>query len=197
MSLEQPLPARRVSDLERDSEVAVIQEALGEGRLELAEFDQRLALIYAASTQQELHAATADLRPVPHGTTSDVLTIRATGTSQKRSGPWQVPPRIEIWAEHSSVDLDFAEAIVRSPEIHVDVQARHSPVVMVVPAGWSIDLDEVLVDYGTVRNDATTPRGGAARLRITGHVKHGSIVVRHPRERRRWWPRRRKLILDG
>ena len=45
MSLEQPLPERRVSDLERDSEVAVIQEALGEGRLELAQFDKRLALI--------------------------------------------------------------------------------------------------------------------------------------------------------
>ena len=193
MSLEQSPPDRRVSDLERDSEVAVIQGALGEGRLELAEFDKRLALIYAASTQQELRTATADLLPVPHGTTSDVLTIRATGGSQKRSGPWQVPPRVEIWAEHSSIELDLAEAVVRSPEIHLDVHARHSAVVMVVPAGWSIDLDEVQIDHGAVRNDATTPRGGTVRLHITGHVTHGSLVVRHPRERRRGWLRRRKL----
>ncbi|MDQ2881349.1 MAG: hypothetical protein M3Y48_08945 [Actinomycetota bacterium] len=82
---------------------------------------------------------------------------------------------------------------MRSPEIRVDVQARHSAVVMVVPAGWSIDLDEVQIDHGTVRNDATTPRGGAARLHITGHVKHSSLVVRHPREQRQRWPRRRKL----
>lgn len=121
-------------------------------------------------TPQELHAATADLLPVPHGTTSDVLTIRATGSSQKRSGPWQVPLRVESWAEHSCVELGLVEAVVRSPEIHVDVQAMFSAVVMVV-AAWSIDLDVVLVDYGTVRNDATTPRGGAARSHITGHVQ--------------------------
>jgi hypothetical protein len=84
MSPEQPLPDRRISDLERDNEVAVIQEALGRGRLELAKFDQRLALIYAASTQQDLCATTADLLPMPHGTTSDVLTIRATGSSHGR-----------------------------------------------------------------------------------------------------------------
>jgi hypothetical protein len=75
----------------------------------------------------------------------------------------------------------------------VDVQVAFSAVVMVVPAGWSIDLVEVLVDKARCETTRRHRAGGAARLHITGHVKPGSLVVRHPRERRQRWPRRRKL----
>jgi hypothetical protein len=188
MSLEQPPPGRRASDHDRDRAASLVQEAHGDGRLDIEEMDDRLTRIYSAKTDLELRTATDDLLPVAHGSKSDVLSIRAKHSHQKREGPWQVPQRVNAVAEHSSIKLDFTDAVVRWPEIHVDAQAKHSSVVMIVPVGWSINIDEVDMHHGTARNKAVAPRPGGVRLHVTGQAKHGSIVVRHPRKRRWWWP---------
>ena len=103
-----------------------------------------------------------------------------------------MPERVVAVAEHSSVRLDLTDAVVRWPEIHVDANAKHSSVVMIVPEGWSINIDEVDMIHGTASNKAGTPRPGGVRLRVTGQARHGSIVVRHPRKRHWWWPWYRK-----
>ena len=192
MSLEQPPPGHRASDNDRERAAAVVQEAHSDGRLDFEELDERLTQIYSAKTQLELRTATADLVPVAHGGDSAELTIRAKHSAQRREGPWQVPARVIAVAEHSSVRLDFTDAVVRWPEIHVDAQAKHSSVVMIVPEGWAINMDEVDVVHGAAKNKAGTPRAGGIRLRVTGQAKHGSIVVRHPRKRQWWWPWYRK-----
>lgn len=188
MSLEQPPPVPRASDHDRDRAAAVVQEAHGDGRLDAEELDERLTRIYSAKTQLELRTATEDLLPVAHGGQSGVLTLRAKHSRQKREGRWQVPPRIVALAEHSSVRLDFTQAVVRTAEIHVDAEAEHGAVVLVVPEGWSIDVDDVATHHGTVKNKAVAPRPGGVRVRVTGRAKHSNIVVRHPRRRRWWWP---------
>jgi hypothetical protein len=191
MSLEQQPPAPRASDRDRDQAAALIQEAHGDGRLDLEEMDERLSLIYAAKTQPELKRVTADLvpaLPIAHGGTSDVLELHAKHSSQKREGQWQVPPRIVAYAEHSSVKLDFTQAVLRTPEVHVEAEAKHGSVVLLVPEGWIIDVDEVATNGGSVKNKAVAPRADGVRLRITGVAKWSSIVIRHPRRRRWWWP---------
>jgi len=192
MSLEQPPPGHRASDNDRERAALVVQEAHGDGRLDFEELDERLTQIYSAKTQLELRTATADLVPVAHGGSSAELTIRAKHSAQRREGPWHVPERVIAVAEHSSVRLDFTDAVVRWPEIHVDAQAKHSSVVMIVPEGWSINMDEVDMVHSQAKNKAGTPRAGGVRLRVTGQARHGSIVVRHPRKRHWWWPWYRK-----
>jgi hypothetical protein len=192
MSLEQPPPGHRASDNDRERAAALVQEAHGDGRLDFEELDERLTQIYSAKTQLELRTATADLVPVAHGSAAAELTIRAKHSSQKREGPWQVPERVIAVAEHSSVRLDFTDAVVRWPEIHVAADAKHSSVVMIVPEGWSINIDEVDMIHGTATNKAGTPRAGGVRLRVTGQARHGSIMVRHARKRHWWWPWYRK-----
>lgn len=192
MSLEQPQPARRASDKDRDRAANLVQEAHSDGRLDVEELDERLTRIYSAKTAVELRTATADLLPEEHGSKSAVLTIRAKGSSQKRQGSWQVPEHLNAVAEHSSLHLDFTDAVVRWPEIHVDAQAKHSSVVLVVPEGWSVDLDDVDLQYSSSQNKAGAAGTAGVRLHITGQVKHSSIVVRHPRKRRWWWPWYRK-----
>ncbi|MCW2504574.1 MAG: hypothetical protein JWO79_2858 [Actinomycetia bacterium] len=63
------LPERREQDLrignpEREAVVQRLSEALSEGRIELAEYDDRVQQVYAAKTQAELMPVTADL-PAP------------------------------------------------------------------------------------------------------------------------------------
>jgi len=68
------------------------------------------------------------------------------------------------------------------------VLSKHGSVQLIVPRGWSVDIDDVYSEHGSVRNKAGAPLPGMPRLRVTGRAKHGSVVVRHPVRRRWWWP---------
>ena len=56
-----PPPRLRASDAEREQAVARLHEALGEGRLDLAETEERVAGAYAAQYRDELAPLLADL----------------------------------------------------------------------------------------------------------------------------------------
>lgn len=191
MSLEQPPPARRASDQDRERAASVIQEAHSDGRLDFEEMDERLTQIYSAKTEIELRTATADLVPVAHGKEAE-LTIRAKHSAQKREGAWTVPERVTALPEHSSLRLDFTDAVVRWPEIHVEARPKHSSILMIVPEGWSVDLDQIDMVGSSASNKASTPKPGGVRLHITGEARYSSITVRHPRKRHWWWPWYRK-----
>lgn len=58
---------QRVGDAERERVVGLLGEHVGAGRLELAEFEERIGSVYAARTRGELDVLLADLpraRPV-------------------------------------------------------------------------------------------------------------------------------------
>jgi hypothetical protein len=71
--------ALRASDAEREAAVAALHRALGEGRLDLAETDERVSAAYSARYCDELPALLADLPAA-----------RATGPG--------VPSWAELWA---------------------------------------------------------------------------------------------------
>jgi hypothetical protein len=56
-----PITPVRASDAERADVVALLHEALGTGRLDLAETDERVAAAYAARFRHELAALVRDL----------------------------------------------------------------------------------------------------------------------------------------
>jgi hypothetical protein len=192
MSLEQqPPPGPRASDNDRERAAAVVQDAHTDGRLDFQELDERLTQIYTAKTQLELRNVTADLVPVAHGSSQE-LTLKARHSSQKREGAWTVPERLTANAEHSQIRLDFTDAVVHWAEITVDAQTNHSSIVMIVPEGWSVDIDTIDMSHSQARNKATQPRAGGVRLRVTGKARHSQLTVRHPRARHWWWPWYRK-----
>lgn len=56
--------AARISDADREAVATRLSAALGEGRLTVAEYDERLHGAYLATTERDLVSLTADL-PVP------------------------------------------------------------------------------------------------------------------------------------
>lgn len=54
-------PPVRASDAERDQAAEFLRAAFTEGRLTRAEFDERLAAVYAAKTRASLNGLTGDL----------------------------------------------------------------------------------------------------------------------------------------
>lgn len=85
----QPVPAAepsrlRVSDVEREAVAARLREATGEGRLTLAEAEERQSAAYAARFRDDLPPLTADL-PEPEPATSP--------RPDRRAGPLTDPAR--------------------------------------------------------------------------------------------------------
>ncbi|WP_280401321.1 DUF1707 SHOCT-like domain-containing protein [Nocardia carnea] len=54
-------PGIRASDAERDQYVRELGRHLGDGRIDLAEYDERVAQVYKSATREELKGVLADL----------------------------------------------------------------------------------------------------------------------------------------
>lgn len=59
--MDEPAPGLRASDADRERVAFALQTAVSEGRLTLAEYDERVAAVYSARTYGELAAITNDL----------------------------------------------------------------------------------------------------------------------------------------
>ena len=66
ITAQQPGPAVRASDAERDRAVALLQRHFADGRLTRGELEDRAAAAYTARTTDQLDALTADLPPLHH-----------------------------------------------------------------------------------------------------------------------------------
>jgi hypothetical protein len=92
-----PDPSRvRASDAEREQAVARVHHALGEGRLGLAEAEERSAAAYAARYRDELPPLLTDLPLAPGGSTSTPpLTGAPAWTELWVGAVWRA--RIALW----------------------------------------------------------------------------------------------------
>ncbi|GAA1753519.1 DUF1707 domain-containing protein [Streptomonospora arabica] len=183
---ERPAPALRIADADRDAAAERLREAVAVGRLELAELDERLTAVYAAKTRADLEPLTADLPSEPaqprSGVEAPPLVLETTSGSLKRDGYWQVPERITVECTSGTVKLDFTAAECPHREVAVEAYAKSGSVVLVVPHGWWVNLDDASASSGTVVNKVKgPPAAGAPGLRVSGTVKSGSIKARHPR----------------
>ncbi|WP_187351948.1 DUF1707 SHOCT-like domain-containing protein [Allosaccharopolyspora coralli] len=96
------MPTIRVSDADRRRVGDRLQQAVAEGRIELAEFDERVRLAWAAQTADDLARLTADLPEQP----SSPATTRSSTPKWMRMvlrtsfGAWllAVAVNVVIWA---------------------------------------------------------------------------------------------------
>jgi hypothetical protein len=90
----------RASDPEREEFAKIVREATAEGRLSLAEGDERLAQIYAAKFRDELRPLVADL---PAG--------QASPSSPVRPGSEGWPVRAQDWRPPRGLLLRHAAVV--------------------------------------------------------------------------------------
>lgn len=109
----------RAGNEDRDAVVQRLNEAYGEGRLDLAELDERVATAYKAKTLGELRPLLTDLpnppatrggaRPKPVPVVPPVLPTAAASLPAERTGPHRVPAWIRWqlypWAFVVSVNV--------------------------------------------------------------------------------------------
>ncbi len=185
------LPAHRIADADREVVAARLREAMAEGRLDLEETEERLTAVYAARTVADLDVLTADL-PAITETDPPPLRLRTKSGSVTKRGTWRVPRHISAECTSGSIKVDFTEADCRHHEVDIKVNARSGSVVMVVPSGWAVDMDDASATSGSVVNKVRGHRApNAPLLRVSGEVLSGTIKARHPYRSFRDWLRNR------
>lgn len=176
----------RAGDADREAVAEVLRTALGEGRLELTEVDERLARVYAARTYAELEPLVADLpatlpwqRPVVAADGEKPLLITAGWSSEKRTGAWRVPARIVAEAAMSDIKLDFREVTTSLAHIDLELKGGMGSVVLVLPDDWSVDTDELRSAWGTVKNRHQAQAApGRPTITVTGSIGMGTFKTR-------------------
>jgi hypothetical protein len=167
-----PATDARAADADREAVAERLRIAAGDGRIDLAELDERLGRAYASRTYRELQVLVADLpaRSAP---------------ALKQSGQWTVPRRIVAETTSGNIKIDFTEASCAHREVAVEAVGRTGWIRLVLPEGWAARVDPSSTNTSHIRNKAAeTPDPGAPTVVVTGHPVFGYVTVRQRRRRR-------------
>ncbi|MDT0345190.1 DUF1707 SHOCT-like domain-containing protein [Streptomyces litchfieldiae] len=181
-----PRPDREllVSDDERDRMAQRLREGLAQGRIEMAELDQRLAEVYRARTRAELELAS---RGLPEPGSRDALVVDERPTSRfalgvfsgfERDGQWVVPSTFTAWSMFGGGRIDLSEASFTGRETRVLAVALWGGTEIVVPD----DVEVVVKGFGIFglfgKHGRRPARPGAPRIVIRGVALFGAVVTK-------------------
>jgi DUF1707 SHOCT-like domain len=185
-----PPPVIRASDRDREAAAARLNEAVGDGRLTLEEFGERLDRAYAARTRSALEPLTADLPAEGAVRGPDRLRKVMLGIfwDSRRAGPQPLEDEITAIALLGDAVIDLRGSKATSKEITIRAWALLNDVDVIIPEGVAVELSGVAV-VGDNRNMTGPPPAGTSRfvVKIHGHALLGDVQVFHnnPRAIRR------------
>ncbi|MGH7641870.1 MAG: DUF1707 SHOCT-like domain-containing protein [Candidatus Dormibacteria bacterium] len=178
-----PTSIIRASDRERDRLVERLSAAVADGRLDLADFSDRLEAALSAKTMADIQALEADLgQAVP----APVGVPRASGTSwfigimssAVRRGRWVLQPRSHALAVMGECVIDLRGAEVAADYSHITATAVKGTVRVIVPEGIDVDVDGVaIMGAKTLKIGADRPLPGSPVIRVTAIALMGEVSV--------------------
>ncbi|MFC5996226.1 DUF1707 domain-containing protein [Pseudonocardia hispaniensis] len=173
----------RISDADRERAAQRLHQALAEGRITVAELEERLTAVYAARYADDLTPPLADLpdvtAPVLSTPAGPPTILRAGVGGLRRTGVWRVPARLRVHSGMGSVLLDFTDAELPHPVVEVELQLGAGSARLLVPAGATADIDGLVSGMGSVRSKVpATPVPGHPHFRVYGRSGLGSVTVR-------------------
>lgn len=206
--------AYRVGNDDRERAVAELRRAAEDGRLSAEELDERTARARSARTNDELSGLLADLgssgavaMPVQLPTAAealaalarvgyrpdDPLVLNAGVSGESRSGTWTVPPFMVARAGIETVRIDCLQASAAAEVIELVVEATLGTVVLVVPEGWAVNVDQVVKGMGTLKVTVPgVPAAGCPVFIVRGSLNMGTFKARHATRFDRWRLRRQQ-----
>lgn len=172
-------PDTRVSRVDRDRAVEVLNEAAAQERLTFDELEARLDLVYSAKTFTDLQAVVEDLPSTQvrdrriGGTPGSAVSV-GTLSLARRGGPWVLPPvhtTVAIWG---GTQLDLTRARFTRPSTVVRAFVCLGAVEIIVPDDITVHL-EGLGLLGSFYGDAPEGPPGCPVVRVTGVAIWGTV----------------------
>ncbi|MGW2044216.1 DUF1707 SHOCT-like domain-containing protein [Streptomyces sp. NPDC001858] len=201
------LPDLRASDADRERVSEVLRDALAEGRLDMAEFEERLEQTYKARTYGELAPITRDLpvagvapppvlslhkEPVADGSWA-ARVVGGEGSSTwgvavmsgfQRKGRWTVPRRFNCFAFWGGGEIDLREADFAAEEVVINCVAIMGGMQITVPPGVEVVVRGIGVMGGfDQRESGVVGEPGAPRVIVTGFAFWGGVGVERKKTR--------------
>ena len=188
----------RASDNDRERVVAMLGEALADGRLSHEEHSERMSLALVARTLGDLAGLTRDLAAPEHQPVQldGGRPVAALFTAADRRGRWVVPAAVTCVAAFGEVVLDFTEAILQDRHVVVTVYAVFGRVRLIVPSGVEVVMGGNNI-FGRQRGGTTRRVPTSSQvpvIEVRGHVAASEVIARTPPRPRRWLPGRRKSL---
>jgi hypothetical protein len=190
----------RASDAERDAVVSRLNRAVGEGRLTMDEFSDRLQLAYAARTRGDLDPLLRDLPAdsggaVPAATTGTAVVSGGNqGTDThwnispiggiRHRGHWRVPRHTVAIGILGGVDVDLSEAELAASEVMITKVSIIGGVSVRVPPGMRVEVSNFSILGGRNVNLGGPLPPNAPVLRIRSFSIIGGVNVRDSRKKR-------------
>jgi hypothetical protein len=169
------------SDAERDAAAEQLADAVAAGRLSLADHAARLEVLFAARTQGQVQAVTADLPVLPVRKSGlyravDAHQCMVIGGSVQRTGRFTIGRFCTVTAAFGQVDLDLRMAVPTQREIDVTIWSVASRVSLTVPHWWGLSDKVLVIGMSRTIPDREASHGDHL-LRLRGACLGGSLRV--------------------
>ncbi|WP_307867751.1 DUF1707 SHOCT-like domain-containing protein [Umezawaea beigongshangensis] len=187
----------RASDADREVVAAVLHRAAAEGRLDLNELDERLAVLYAAKTYGELVPITSDLvLPATAGVPAAAPASDRIGgvpgpsvslafmSGVDRKNNWVVPAQHTAVAVMGGVKLDLTKARFAEAETTITVFTFWGGIEILVPDDITVQVSGLGLLGGFEDRTSGNALPGAPVVKITGLAIMAGVEVRHPKRKK-------------
>jgi hypothetical protein len=178
-------PGVRASDAEREATVHRLEEALGEGRLDVDEFGQRAQAAYAAVTVDDLQPLVADL---PTAGRASALPEEFVGSRAparlfevfgdvRIGGRGPVPP--QVVSVFGDIRIDLRDLRTGAERIDLDLSTVFGDVDVIVAEGVDGDLEGWTVLGNRKVELARVPRlAGTPHVAVQARTVFGDVRLR-------------------
>jgi len=179
----------RAADNDRIEVAQLLTDAAASGKLDLPEYENRLARVYAAQTCDELDRLSADLpgvvtrarrgscRPAP----SSMLLAILSG--YERRGRWNVPKRLTTFALWGGGVVDLRYADFTAHDVEIRTYSVMGGQTILVPPEVHVDLRGVAVMGSFEHRVDGEGAPGAPCVRISGFSLWGSVTVKRKKRK--------------
>ncbi|MBK1789337.1 DUF1707 SHOCT-like domain-containing protein [Prauserella cavernicola] len=200
----------RASDADRERVAQVLHNAMGEGRITMAELEERLGTVYGAKTLGELEPVLEDLpgiQPAPQpgqlpvvaqqalppeariGGKPGSTTSIAIMSGATRKGNWVLPPQHNSFAFWGGTEIDLRKARFAEKHSTITAVAIMGGVEITVPDDIHVEVTGIgfmgafeTVDKKNARPEDEVP-ADAPTVKINGFAFWGAVEIKRlPRE---------------
>ena len=176
------LQSVRASDSERDAAAGQLQAAFAEGRLNDAEFDERMRTALTARTRADLARLMTDLpadaptaTPAPAGSQPGRFAVTFK-SSLHRAGRWRVPEHFTTVVYKGDGVLDLRAAELTAHVTTISAVAYKSRIDILVPPGVRVETGGLGVSTGSAGQDGPLSPN-APVVHVRGYSYKGSVAV--------------------
>jgi hypothetical protein len=177
-------PPVRASDSERQAVADRLNVAVGEGRLTLSEFTDRVGSAFAARTQGELEVLVQDL---PAGRTPSAVAPIGSPTPApleimvgaiKKRGRWRIQPSTALGVAIGPMKLDLRDADLAAHEVTLSARTVIGAIKVWVPRGVRVVVEgRTAVGTRTIAESNLPPEVDVPTLRLRLDTGLGTVKV--------------------